>query len=488
MDISRGTVIKSIIWKLFEKSSVQGIQFIVTIILARLLSPVEFGLITLITIFITISNVIIEGGLSSALIQKKEPNNEDFSTILWVNIIVSTILYILLFITSPIIASFYNEPQLVKIIRVLSLTLFFHALNAVQMAYVAKNMLFKKLFVVSFTSSICAGVLGIALALLQCGVWALVVYNTSMSLFTTLVLWSVVKWRPRLVFDMLSFKKLIDYGWKVFVTNFIITLFVNIRSLIIGKMYTTSALAVFDRGRQFPSLIVDNVNASIQAVMLPTFSNVQDDKQRVKTILRRSIKTSSLIITPFMVLLFVMAKPLVLLLLTEKWIEVIPFVRIFCLAYIIYPVQITNMEVTKALGYSDTLLKLEILKKAFEILILVISLFYGVYAIAWGVVVYNFICFFINLYPNSKIIHYRIIEQIKDIAPTFIISIVMGLVAMIFLYFNISYLAIVALQILVGTITYIALCYITKLESFMYIKNVVTAKYNTTRFFDNCKK
>lgn len=476
MDISRGTVIKSIIWKLLEKISVQGVQFIVTIVLARLLSPSEFGLVTLITVFIVLSNVIIEGGLSTALIQKKDSNNEDFYTILCVNIVVSTILYLILFFGAPLIASFYNEEQLIGIIRVLSITLFFYALNSVQMAYVAKNMLFKKMFVIGLTSSVSAGVIGILLAFVNLGVWALVAYNLSMSFFTTVLLWIVVKWRPRLFFSKKGFKRLFDFGWKIFVTNFIITLFVNIRSLIIGKIYSAGTLAVFDRGKQFPCLIVDNVNSSIQAVMLPTFSNAQDDRVKVKSMLSRSIKTSSLVITPIIVALFVMAKPLVLLLLSDKWIEAVPFVRIFCIAYLFYPMQITNMEVIKSLGYSNLTLRLEIIKKVLEVLILIISLCFDVYAIAWGVVIYNYICIFINLYPNSKLINYGVFEQLKDIFPVVLVSIIMGLGLSLILLIDLPNYMIVLVQLLLGSLIYFGMCYQLKLESFMYVLDMIKQK------------
>lgn len=476
MNIARGTIIKSILWKFSEKILVQGVQFIVTIVLARLLSPSEFGLITLITIFIILSNVIIEGGLSTALIQKKDSDNIDFSTIFCTNVLVSAILYITLFFFAPFIASFYNEPQLKIVIRVLSITIFFYALNAVQMAFVAKHMLFRKMFVVSLISSLSAGGLGIVLALMEWGVWALVTYNLSLSFFNTLIMWLVIRWKPQLVFSKERFKGLFDFGWKIFFTNFIITLFVNIRSLIIGKMYSAGTLAVFDRGKQFPCLIMDNINASIQAVMLPAFSNEQEDKLRVKTMLRRSIKTSSLIMFPILVGLFVAAKPLVLFLLTEKWIDAVPFVRIFCIAYILLPIQMTNMEVVKSLGRSNVILKMELIKKVIEIAILIISLFFNVYAIAWGVVAYNFICLYINLYPNSKLISYSVLEQVIDVFPTLIVSIIMGLIISVFLMLDIPNILILLLQFLVGAGLYFALCYCLKIESFVYVLNLINTK------------
>lgn len=479
MDISRGTIIKSILWRFFEKISVQGVQFIVTIVLARVLSPAEFGIIALISIFIILSNVIVEGGLTTALIQKKDADNIDFSTIFYTNLAVSLSLYIILFLAAPFIASFYDEPQLTSVVRVLSITIFFYAFNAVQMAYVAKHMLFRKMFTVSLISSISAGCLGIALALLNLGVWALVAYNLSMTVFTTLIMWFVIKWRPLLIFDKIRFRGLFNYGVKIFFTNFIITLFVNIRSLIIGKMYSAGTLAVFDRGKQLPCLIMDNITAAIQVVMLPAFSNEQDDRPKVKSMLSRAIKTSSLFIFPLLVVLFVTAKPLVLFLLTDKWIEAVPFVRIFCVAYILLPIQMTNMEVIKSLGKSNIILKMEFVKKTIEITVLIISLCFDVYAIAWGVVVYNFICLYINLYPNSKLIDYKVTEQIKDVLPCFIISIIMGLIISLFLFLDLPNIIMLLIQFVVGVGVYILLCYAFKLDSFFYVLELVKNKISS---------
>lgn len=476
MNIARDIIIKSILWKFFEKIFVQGVQFLVTIVLARLLSPSEFGIIALITVFIILSNVIIEGGLSTALIQKKDADNVDFSTIFYTNVFVSLSLYGILFFLAPVIASFYNEPQLVSVVRVLSISILFYALNAVQIAYVAKHMLFKKMFVVSLISSVSSGCMGIAFALMNWGVWALVAYNLSLSLLTTLIMLFVIKWRPLFVFDKARFKGLFNFGWKIFFTNFIITLFVNIRSLIIGKMYSAGTLAVFDRGKQFPCLIMDNINASIQAVMLPAFSHEQDDRERVKAMLSRSIKTSSLIIFPILVGLFVAAQPLVLCLLTDKWQEAIPFVRIFCVAYVLLPIQMTNMEVVKSLGKSNVILKMEIVKKIIEISVLIISLFFNVYAIAWGVVVYNLICLYINLYPNVKLINYKVLEQVKDVFPCLVVSIIMGLIISLFLLLDIPNIVILLLQFIVGACVYILMCYTLKLESFVYVINLIKSK------------
>lgn len=473
MGYSRSVILKSFIWKLLEKTSVQGVSFIVTIILARLITPEEYGLVALIMIFISLANVIIDGGLNTALIQKNESDNVDFSTIFFFSILISIFLYILLFFLSPIIAGFYSQPQLIPIIRILGINLIFFSFNSIQRAYVSKNMLFKKLFYSGFIAVLISGFIGIVLAYKGYGVWALVIQSILSQLFITIVMWFTVKWRPQFVFSYQRFKTLFDYGWKIFGTNLIIALFVNIRSLIIGKMFTPCTLAFFDKGKQFPSIIMDNINTSIQTILFPVFSNEQDDRIRVKSIMRRSIKTSTLFIFPLMIGLMVTAKPLILILLTEKWISIVPFIQIFSIAYLLKPIQTANVEAIKSLGYSNITFKLELIKKVVELIILVISVFLGVYAIAWGVVVYNFISLFINLYPNIKLLNYGFKEQFGDILPMFFISLLMGLIIYFIQYLHISNLLILIIQFVLGVFVYSLLCYLFKLDSFLYLLNLI---------------
>jgi len=485
MGYSRSIIVKSFIWKLLERTSVQGVSFIVTIILARLITPNEYGLVALIMIFISIANVIIDGGLNTALIQKKDSDNIDFSTIFFFSLFTSILLYIILFFLSPKISDFYHQPKLIPIIRVLSINLIFFSLNSIQRAYVSKNMLFKKLFYSGFISVIISGIIGIIMAYKGFGVWALVVQSIISQLFITIVMWYTVKWRPQFVFSYKRFKNLFDFGWKIFGTNLIIALFVNIRSLIIGKIFSPSILAFFDKGKQFPSLIMDNINTSIQTILFPVFSLEQNDTNKIKSMLRRSIKTSSFIVFPLMVGLFVISKPLVLILLTEKWISIVPYIQIFCIANILMPSQIASMEAVKSLGYSNIILKLEIVKKILEILILIISVLYGPIAIAWGVVVYNFICLFINTYPNIKLLKYNYYDQFKDLMPIFIVSLLMGFIIYWFQFLDISNFIIIILQVIIGMVSYILINSFLKIEAYQYLFQLINKKYNEYRNSNN---
>ena len=476
MTYSRGTIVKSFFWKLFERLSAQLIQFVVTIVLARLLLPSEYGIIALIAIFIQLCDVIIDGGLNTALIQKKNADNIDFSTIFYFSLGLAVVLYGVMFVSASPIAHFYDQPELVPVIRVLSLSLPFYAFNSIQRAYVSKNMLFHRLFYSSLGAIILSGVIGIFMAYHGYGVWALVAQNISSQAFTTLIMWFTVKWRPILGFSTERFKGLFNYGWKIFGANFITALFVNARKLVIGKFFAPASLAYYEKGDHLPSLVMNNIFTSVQTILLPTFSESQDDRLRVKAMMRRSTKLSCFFIYPLMVWMIVAAKPLIIFLFTEKWLPAVEFVQILCIANFFRPITIANWEAIKALGYSDITLKLEILKKVVDITILVVSAMIGLYAIAWGCVLFNFICVFINLSPNKKLLNYGVREQVLDAVPTLLIAMVMGAAVYWVQLLEVSSLIIVFIQFVLGGVIYIGLCGLFKEESFMYIVTLIKNK------------
>lgn len=469
MAFSKVEVIKSLLWKLLEKCSVQGVSFIVTVILARILSPDEYGIVAIVTIFLHFSNILIEGGFSTALIQKKGYDNKDFSTIFYFSLATATIIYAILFVSSGAIASFFNVPQLIPIIRVLGITVFFCAINSIQKAYVSKKLLFKKMFYSSLVAAVISGGIAIFLASNGWGVWALVYYSLISQTLMTAVMWFFVKWRPILTFSKDSFKKLFSFGWKIMTTHVIISIFANIRSIIISKFYTATMLAYFDKGKQLPALAMENINSSIQAILFPVFSEAQDDKSKVKRMIRRSIRTNCLFIFPMMVALVVMAETLVVTIYTEKWIMMVPYVQIFAISYILMPMQLANIEAIKSLGYSDITLKLEIIKKIIEVAILVISSIMGVLAIAWGVVIYNFICLFINLFPNTKLLNYSFKEQLQDFVPQLLTAISMGVCIFLTTYIPVDNIILLLIQFIVGILSYFLICKASRMESFEYV-------------------
>lgn len=471
--VNRGTVLRSLLWKFLERCSVQLVSFIVTILLARILYPEEYGIIALVMIFVNLAQVIVDAGFSSALIQKKNATLSDFSTIFYTNLAMALVLYVILYFSAHAIATFYDKPQLINIVRILSLSLFFYAINSVQRAYLVRNLLFKQQFYSSFGAVIFSGALGITMALKGFGVWALVAQSFGFQIANVAIMWITVPWRPTFEFSRAQFKELFDFGWKIFASSMLINLFINIRGLIIGKVYSARSLALFDRGKQMPSLIIDNINSSIQAVLFPVMSSMQDDKESVKAMVRRSIKTSAFLIFPLVIGMAFTAESMVKCLLTDKWLGAVPYIQIFSLAYLLMPMQIANLEAIKSLGHSGTTLRVECIKKIFELIILVITIPLGVIWIAFGVVIYNLISLFINIFPNKKYLKYGIFEQFKDISPNLILSLLMGTIIYLISFIQISPWPLFILQIITGIITYLLLNMIFKPESYRYIHAMI---------------
>ncbi|GMR70964.1 lipopolysaccharide biosynthesis protein [Aerococcus viridans] len=452
-----------------ERGGTQGIQFIVQIVLARLLSPEEYGIIAIVMVFILLANVFVESGFNTALIQKKDADEVDFSSVLYLSLGVASILYGIIFITAPFIASFYDQPILVKVLRVLSITLFIGAFNSIQNAFVARNMLFKKLFASSLGAVTISGIVGVIAAYSGLGVWALVAQQLTNQLMIAIILWFTVKWRPHLLFSFKRVKVLFSYGSKLLASALIDTLYRELRTLIIGKMYTPLMLGYYNRGQQFPQLIVSNINGSIQSVMLPALSSHQDNRKRVKEMMRRAIVSSSFLIFPMMVGMAVVAEPLVEIVLTDKWLPAVPFLQIACFTFALWPIHTANLQAINAMGRSDIFLRLEIIKKIMGLIILGISLPFGVYAIALGGVFSGLIGTFINAYPNKELLNYSYKEQWLDIMPSLLISLIMGGIVYLFNFLSFPAWQVLILQIVSGGIIYILLANIFKIESLTYL-------------------
>ena len=469
MTIQSKTVISSMLWNILERFSAQIVSFVISIILARILSPNEYGIVAIIIIFINFANVIIEGGLNTALIQKKNADQTDFSTIFWFCLLLSAVMYVILYLTAPLIARFYDNDFLIPVLRILSLVLFANSINSVQRAYVSRHMLFKKLFWINAVAVVVSGMLGIVMAYKDYGVWALVGQSLTLPLVCCVLMWIAVKWRPSFTFSVERFKSLFDYGWKIFMTNFIVAVYGDIRGLLIGKFYQPSALAFFDRGKSLPTLLMNNITSSINTVLLPAFADEQDDKARVKQMMRRSVQVSYFFVLPLLVGLLCAAKNLVLVLLTEKWLPAVPFVQIFCIVFILMPIQNVNMTAIKSLGYSNITLKLEIYKKIIEAIILIVSFMINVYAVAWGIVMYNFISVFINLSPSEKLVGYSWKEQIKDVLPTLIATLIMGVAVYACSFLPFNPLLVLMIQVCVGVVVYYVACRMLQLEGLDYL-------------------
>ena len=472
---SKATIISSLIWKFLERIGIQGTQFVVSIVLARLLAPENFGLIAIVTIIISIANVFIQSGLGTALIQKKDADDLDFSSVFYASLSLATIIYTGIFFTTPLIAQFYNNDELIPIIRVLTLTLFIGVFSSIQYAYVARNMMFKKLFFRSMGSIIPSSIVGISLAFAGFGVWALVAQQLFSASLSVIILWFTVPWRPRLSFSFQRLGKLFSFGWKLLLSSILDTIYSQIQGIVIGKMFSPTNLAFYDRGSHFPYIIVNNINNSIQAVMLPSLAAYQDDRPQVKKMMRRAIVTSSFLIIPMMAGLAAIAEPLVLVLLGEKWLPCVPFVRIFCFFYAFYPIHTSNLSAINALGRSDIFLKLEIIKKIYGLAILIGFIFYfrSPIGIAYGAALSALIASFVNASPNKKLLNYSYFEQLKDIAPSILLTCLMTVVISSLTYLHLNNYITIILQITVGCIIYLGLAKILHFECLDYLIKTV---------------
>ena len=465
--------LSSLIWKFLERGSAQGIQFFVQLVLARLLLPEDYGQIALVVVFISLANVLVQSGLNSALIQKKVIDELDLSSVFYLSLFMSIILYFVLYITSPFIADFYRINELQTIIRVFSITIIISSFYSVQYAIVARNMQFKIFFLSTVVSSVVSGIVGILLALKGYGVWALVFQNIINQIISNLILWFVIKWRPKLLFSIKRIIGLFSYGWKLLLSSLLNTGYMEAQSLLIGKVYTTSSLGFFNRGQQFPSLIVTNIDGTIQSVLFPFLSSYQSDIETVKFMVRRVIKTSSFLVFPMMIGLAIIAEPLVLLLLTEKWLPAVPFLQIFSLSYAFTPIHTANLQAINSLGRSDIFLKLELIKKTIAIFILVWSIRIGIYAVALGSILNGIISSFINAYPNKSLLNYTYFDQIKDISPSFLLTVFMGSIVYSLGFLGFPPFKLIIIQVVVGVGIYFMLAHCLKIESYVYLRTTL---------------
>ena len=467
------TVISNLVWRFAERCGAQLVSFIVSIVLARILAPEDYGTIALVTVFTAILQVFVDSGLGTALIQKKDADEIDFSSVFYFNFVVCLILYLGMFAAAPFIADFYGDVTLVPVIRILSLTIVISGVKGIQQAYVSRNMLFKRFFFSTIGGTIFSAVLGIAMAYAGFGIWALVAQQLSNTFIDTLILWITVRWRPTKSFSWTRLKYLLSFGWKLLVSSLLDTAYNNLRNLIIGKMYSSSDLAFYNQGDKFPKVIVTNINASIDSVLLPTMSSAQDDKERVKQMTRRAIKTSTYVMAPLMMGLAFCAEPIVSLVLTDKWLPCVPFLRIFCITYMFWPVHTANLNAINAMGRSDWFLRLEITKKIMGMTILLSTMWFGVMAMAYSLLLSSVLSQIINSWPNRKLLGYGYLEQVRDFAPGILLAVIMGICVYFISFLHLSTIVTLLIQFIVGAAIYIGVSAILKLEEFEYLLGMV---------------
>lgn len=466
-------IISNFIWRFAERIGAQLVTFVVSIVLARLLMPEDYGTIALVTVFTTILQVFVDSGLGTALIQKKDADDLDFSSVFYFNVVVCIILYLVMFFAAPLIAEFYKMPELTPVVRVISLTIVISGVKGVQQSYVSRNMLFKRFFYATLGGTIFSAFLGIAMAYAGFGVWAIITQQLSNTAIDTLILWITVKWRPKLIFSWSRLKGLLSFGWKMLCSALLETVYSNLRSLLIGKVYSSADLAYYNEGDKFPKLIITNINTSIDSVLLPVMSEEQDNTDKVKNMTRRSIMVSCYIMAPLMIGLACCASNVVLLILTEKWLPCVFFLQIFCITYMFFPIHTANLNAIKAMGRSDLFLKLEIWKKIIGMILLLATLFISVKAMAYSLLISTLTSMIINSWPNKKLLDYSFLEQMKDILPSIFLAVEMGVVVYFIGLFNLPTLPLLFIQVVCGGLIYVAGSAIFKLEPFLYLIGII---------------
>lgn len=460
-----GKIVSGLVWRFSERIAAQLVTFAVSLVLARLLAPSDYGVLSLVLIFVNIANVFVASGFGSALIQKKDADDLDFSSVFFAQLGISIVLYGILFFAAPCITAFFGEGYdgLTQVLRVIGLRIPIGAVNNVQQSYVSRKMIFKKFFVATLFGTVISAAVGLYLAYAGFGVWALVAQYLTNTVVDTVVLAFVIDWRPRLVFSTKRLKPLFGFGWKLLAVDLINSLLNNLRTVVVGKFYSSADLAFYEKAEQFPSLIVTNINSSIQSVLFPAMSNEQDDPQHVKSILRRMISVGSFVIFPLTFGLMAVAEPVILLLLTDKWAECVPYVQIFCAGYSLRIISTSCAQSVKAMGRSDLYLKNSTVYKTVEFISIVITAFLGVKALAVGTLINAIILVAIHYNCNRKLIRYGIRELAEDLLPNLLLAAAMAAAVGILGSFSRS-VGMVACQILVGGFLYISGALVLRLK------------------------
>lgn len=474
-------VAKGVFWKLLENGGAQGIQFVIAILLARMLTPAEYGVVGIIMIFITIANVFVQSGFGTALVQKKQADEMDFSSVCYFEIVLAVGMYGILYLAAPIIASYYEIGELRAIVRVLAVVLFPGAVISVQTAYVSRKMEFRGLFLSTLAASVISGAVSIWMAYKGYGVWAMVGQQVMYYGALMMALFLTVSWKPARMYSMERVREMFGFGWKLLCASLLDTIFNNLYGLLIGKIYNEELLGSYNRGEQFPKLIATDLGMAIQAVLLPAFSSRQEDVVRVRQMVRQAIRLSSFVTLPMLLGMFAVADTMVEVLLGEKWLICVPFLRIMCISYCFWPIHITNLQAINAMGRSDIFLRLELVKKGLSLAALGVGMCFSVYGMVMIKAVQDFLCTFVNAAPNRKLLGYRIRQQWMDVMPSAGLSFVMCILVMTVgrLFGEMVPLVRLTVQIGCGAVVYTGLAWLFKMDSFWYLARLIIRKEQT---------
>ena len=478
MTSQRDNILSGSAWVLIERVASYSIIFVLQIILARILMPEQYGIIAMINVFIAIANVFVTTGFSSALIQKKDADELDFSTIFYCSLIIGILIYAIIYLAAPAVKEFYNMPDLDRVMRVYALSLILSTYNSIQRAYVSRHMIFRKFFYSTTIGTLLSGVIGICMAYLGCGVWSLVAQYLSNIFINTIVLQFIVDWHPRLIFSLHRAKSLMAFGANILGATLMGTIFGEIRQLLIGKYYTASDLSYYNRGKSFPWLIQNNISGVITTVLFPAMANHSDEPAAIKQMTRRSIMVTSYLMFFILTIMAVSAKPIILLLLTNKWAPAIPFMQIFCIDYMIGLISTANMQALKASGRGDVLFKLEFIKKPVFFIFVIIAVKISVMAVAITTPLYSVYAAITNMRPNREVLGYTIKEQLRDIMPASLLALAIACSTIPLLLCNLNEFVRLSLQVSIGTFVYLALSRWFKVDSYQYVASIIKDKLN----------
>lgn len=466
-------VVSSMIWRFGERFLAQIVTFVVSVVLARLLTPKDYGNIAILIIFIDLMDVFVVHGFGTALVQKKNAEQIDFSSVFFFNLIFTMILYVVMFCGAPILGNIFDNSRLSNLFRVLALRIPLAGINSVQHAYVQRKMVFKKFFFATLGGTLASAILGITLAYLGAGAWALVAQYLCNSFCDTVILWLTVKWRPSKEFSWKRLSGLLSFGWKMLGSQLIHVIYNKLSSFVIGTKYSSTDLAYYEQGSKIPGVIETNIDTTINSVLFPAMSKAQDNIFRLKQMVQQSIRISTLIVCPLMVGLMVVSSDVVSILYTEKWLPCVVFMQVACLKLIMEPIQTANLQAVKALGRSDLYIKMEFIKKGYGLVTLILTMRISVFAIAIGFLSQSMFSFLINSVPNKKLLNYGYIEQLKDVLPNIVLSMLMGgVVYLLGKVLGNSVLELFA-KVVFGGVFYIGLVFLFRKNDFLYVFDLI---------------
>ena len=464
-----------LIWSFGERITAQLVSTLVTIVLARLLDPTHYGIISIVTVFITFCNVFVTSGMGSALVQKKEVDERDYNTAFLISLTIALVLYAVLFFAAPYIAQFYEMPELKWVLRVMALRLPLASVNSIQQAHVQRAMQFKRFFVATLFGTVLSGIVGILLALRGFGVWALVAQYLTNTTVDTIVLLFVEKWIPKFQFSLEKAKSIYSFGWKVLATDLVYTAEEDIRSLIVGKVFGSADLAYYDQGKKYPSILVNNLNSAINKVMLPAYSRSQDDLENLKKMLRKSIAVGIFVLAPVLIGFAAVSDTFIDVVLTSKWIFCSPYIKIFCFIYLTRPLETACHQALLAIGRSDIVLRIMIAINVVALAAVFVATFgfHSVFLIAVGSLISSFVSLGCFMFFSNRLIGYKFKEQLEDVCPALLFSAIMGVVVYMLGFINFNKIFVLIIQVLVGGVIYVVLSKLFRLNAYEYLMTMV---------------